>query len=81
MKNNLENIKIGDIVDRYFCVIPKPMKLKVTAITDKLIVCGDWTFDKYTGGEVDAYLGWDGTNTGSYIVFKNVEVSDETTKS
>jgi hypothetical protein len=43
------------------------MKLKVTEITDKLIICGPWTFSKETGGEVDEYLGWDGKNTGSYI--------------
>ena len=70
MKNNLENVKVGDTVDRYFSSIPKPMKLKVTDITDKLIVCGDWTFDKFTGGEVDEYLGWDEIITGSYIIFR-----------
>lgn len=65
--NPLLSIKIGDAVDRYISIIPKPMKLTVTAITDRLIVCGDWTFDKMTGGEVDEYLGWDGKYTGSYI--------------
>ena len=65
--NPLLTLKVGDTVDRYLSIIPKPMKLKVTEITDALIVCGDWTFSKETGGEVDEYLGWDGRSTGSYI--------------
>lgn len=43
------------------------MGLKVTAIDDKLIHCGDWTFDLATGAEVDEDLGWGPDGTGSYL--------------
>lgn len=69
MKEILENIKVGDIVDRYLSTIPVPMQLKVTEITDKEIKCGEWTFSRSTGAEIDEYLGWDGVNiTGSFIL-------------
>ena len=67
MSKDLKDVKVGDTVNRYLSIIPKPMILVVTKITDKLIICGDWEFDKNTGGEVDEYLHWDGINTGSYI--------------
>jgi hypothetical protein len=46
-----------------------PMMLRVTKITDDLIFCGDWTFDRATGAEVDEELGWGPQFgvTGSYL--------------
>ncbi len=35
-----------------------PMDLKITEVTDGLVICGDWTFDRITGAEIDEYLGW-----------------------
>lgn len=31
----------------------------------------NWTFSTLTGGEVDEDLGWNGVNTGSYLVIEN----------
>jgi len=60
-------IKVGDKVNRHIGPLGSgaDMVLKVTAIDDRLIHCGDWAFLKATGGEVDEDLGWDGYNTGS----------------
>ena len=44
------------------------MELKVTKVDDKLIHCGDWTFDRVTGAEVDEDLGWGPTATGSVLL-------------
>ena len=60
-----EHIKPGDQVTRLICGT-MPMELKVTKV-DKLIHCGDWTFDRVTGGEVDEDLGWGPGGTGSYL--------------
>lgn len=61
-------MQVGDIVTRMLAGTV-PMELRVTEITDDKIVCGWWTFDKNTLGEIDEDLGWDGvTNTGSYLV-------------
>lgn len=44
------------------------MKLQITEVTDKLIVCGPWMFDRATGAEVDEDLGWGrGWGTGSIL--------------
>lgn len=66
--NKFKNIKVGDSVTR---MIDGQvfMKLNVTKIDDKLIYCGDWTFDLNTGVEEDPELGW-GVSfgvTGSYL--------------
>lgn len=43
------------------------MKLRITEVTDKLIVCGSWTFDRATGAEIDEDLGWGPNLTGSVL--------------
>ena len=43
------------------------MTLKVTKVDDTLIHCGDWTFDRDTGAEIDEYLGWTKYQTGTYL--------------
>jgi hypothetical protein len=61
-----EYVKEGDTVTRMICGI-MPMELKVTKVDDKLIHCGDWTFDRVTGAEVDEELGWTAHQTGSVL--------------
>jgi len=65
----LNNLRVGDPVERWLGGEPPPMKLRVTAIKKDLIVCGWYTFDLASGAEVDEALGWRiGTRvTGSYI--------------
>jgi hypothetical protein len=63
----ISSVKVGDAVERFMGSDELLMKLKVTAVTENTIVCGAWTFDKATGGEIDEDLGWDGFNTGSLI--------------
>lgn len=66
MPKKLSDVKPGDLVVRNMCGLE--MTLKVTAVSDKLVTCGSWTFSKETGGEVDEDLDWDGlTHTGSFI--------------
>ena len=63
----LASLQVGDTVTRMLAGVV-PMVLRVTAMDDKLITCGAWTFDRATGGEVDEDLGWDGVNhTGSVL--------------
>jgi len=63
------DVKIGDTVTRMLAGTI-PMKLKVTEVTDTLIVCGSWSFDRATGVEEDADLEWGVQfgKTGSYLV-------------
>lgn len=61
-----EHVKEGDTVTRLICGF-LPMELKVTKVDEKLIHCGDWTFDKVTGAEVDEDLGWTAYQTGSVL--------------
>lgn len=64
----LKDLAIGDEVTRLLGGIVT-MKLRVTEITEETIVCGDWTFHRETGAEIDEDLGWDGvTVTGSYLL-------------
>jgi hypothetical protein len=46
------------------------LKLRITEVTDTSIICGSWTFDRYTGAEIDEDLGWGPSfgRTGSYLV-------------
>lgn len=78
--------KVGDVLIRNLAGIEMPVK--VTALTDKLIICGGnetehigYWFDRATGAEVDEDLHWGPPpmHTGSYIdVGQKVErVSDE----
>ena len=45
-------MKIVDIVTRML-MGDIPMKIKVTDITESMIICGSWGFDKITGVEID----------------------------
>ena len=46
------------------------MKMEITEVTDKLIKCGAWEFDKATGAEIDEDLNWGPSplSTGSFIL-------------
>jgi hypothetical protein len=68
------DVKVGDIVVRNLAGIP--MELIVSAVTDKLIICGGdekdhigWWFDRATGAEIDEELGWgpEFGRTGSFL--------------
>jgi hypothetical protein len=74
----LSELKIGDPVTRMLAGTV-PMNLKVTAIDENIITCGWWTFNRATGGEVDADLGWDGVSyTGSMLTeFRNTDTLPE----
>jgi hypothetical protein len=66
------DVKVGDTVTRWLAA-RCPMKLKVNKVTDELIYCGPWKFDRLAGFEIDEELGWgekdaDGIiQTGSFI--------------
>lgn len=60
-----QSVKEGDTVLRMLCGIPMP--LKVSKVTDKLIICGSWEFDRNTGAEIDDELGWNNFHTGSVL--------------
>ncbi len=72
-------VKVGDTITRMLAGTV-PMKLKVSIVTDTLIISGldedsGWCFDRKTGAEVDKQLGWgirdkDGnlSPTGSFLV-------------
>lgn len=64
---NLEGIKVGDEVIRLIGG-ETPMPLKVDKVTDTIVVCGPWEFDKKTGSEIDEELGWNVEKTGSFII-------------
>jgi len=75
---NFKHVKVGDIVTRMLAGVV-PCKLKVTEVTDTLIISGteecNWSFDRATGAEVDEDLGWgirDANGvmspTGSYLI-------------
>jgi hypothetical protein len=46
------NLKVGDEVIRWLAGTI-PMKMKVTALTNDVITCEWWTFDRKTGVEID----------------------------
>jgi hypothetical protein len=71
----LKDVVVGDVVVRNLGGVL--MELKVTDLTDELIICGGtkdehvgWRFGKKTGAEVDEDLGWGPPPkyTGSYII-------------
>jgi hypothetical protein len=69
----LAEVQVGDFVIRMLAGV-MPMRLRVTARTPDLIVCGEWTFDARSGAEIDEYLEWGpafGT-TGSFIVARDM---------
>ena len=63
-----ENLNVGDVVTRMLGGTI-PMKLSVSAITDRIITCSAWQFDRVTGAEIDEVLGWGPPPlmTGSYL--------------
>jgi hypothetical protein len=70
---NMTQVKVGDIVTRYLgCEREVSMDLPVTEVTEKIIVCGAWTFDRNNGAEIDEELGWDANGTGSFIEPKGI---------
>lgn len=76
------DVQVGDTVHRLLAGVVR-MDLKVTTVTDDLILCGDdggWTFDRATGIEEDHELGW-GVSfgiTGSYLVKEYPSTVDTT---
>jgi len=60
-------LKPGDTVVRMLAG-EIPMPLKVTEVTEDLIKCGPWQFDRATGAELDEELGWTVEKTGSWLV-------------
>ena len=63
-----EKLEVGDVVVRMLAGT-LPMKLRVSNVTDQVITCSDWEFDRATGAEIDDLLGWGPTPpmTGSYL--------------
>ena len=64
----LYDVVVGDTVFRFIGGSATLMSIRVTAVTDELILCGEWRFDKRTGAEIDELLGWGPALTGSYIL-------------
>lgn len=63
----LAEITVGAVVARQMGHGGPVMMLTVTEVTDDLIHCGDWTFDRETGAEIDEVMGWNKYQTGSFI--------------
>jgi hypothetical protein len=75
---SLLTLSIGDIVIRTLGAQGLKMRFKVIDIKDNIIMCRPenppaflkddfWRFSNLNGAEIDPELGWDETNTGSYI--------------
>jgi hypothetical protein len=62
---------VGKVVTRWLAG-EIPMDLTITELTDDRIICGDWTFHRTTGAEIDEYLGWGPPPlmTGSFLTEK-----------
>jgi len=67
--HRLEQVKVGDMVTRYFAD-ERGFSLAVTGITSDRVICSDWEFDRATGAEIDDVLDWGPPPkaTGSHIV-------------
>jgi hypothetical protein len=64
---DLSGVQVGDECQRVFRG-ESLMILRVTEVTDDLIICGPWTFDRATGAEIDEDLNWGpSTKTGSVL--------------
>jgi hypothetical protein len=63
-----QDLKVGDEVIRLLggCL---EVRLVVTEVTDTEIRCGDWSFCRKTGAEIDEDLQWGPKygRTGSYL--------------
>lgn len=66
---DLKAVKVGDTVVRMLAGT-LPMELTVTGVTDKLIVCGAWEFSRNNGAEIDRFLDWNESHTGSFLQFQ-----------
>ncbi|OAI41263.1 hypothetical protein AYO40_03520 [Planctomycetaceae bacterium SCGC AG-212-D15] len=77
----LDHIKPGDIVLRAVGESVM-MAMKVTGITEDLIICGSWKFDRETGMEEDEDLGWGVAHgrTGTKLVLANKHDNDRLVK-
>ena len=75
-----EKVGVGDMVVRMLAGT-LPMKLHVSRVTDQIITCGDWEFDRETGAEIDELLGWGPPPlmTGSYLDSSKTEPSNSNT--
>ena len=74
------HVKPGDTVRRMLAGVIT-MDIKVTSVTDKLIISGKdedsgWCFCRKTGVEVDKLLGW-GPDTHSGSVLVAIEEEEE----
>lgn len=65
LQEYLKSLVVGDTVTRNMCGVKMP--LKISEITDELIICGPWSFSKKTGAEIDEELGWNETRSGGSI--------------
>ncbi len=67
MSRSITGLKVGDNAVRWLAGLP--MRVRVTEVTDDLVKCGAWEFDRDTGAEVDADLDWGPPpkHTGSFL--------------
>lgn len=65
---DLSTVQVGDTVVRMLAG-SLPMQLVVTEVTPERIKCGDWEFSRRNGAEIDDFLGWNESRTGSYLRF------------
>lgn len=70
----MRDVRVGQTVVRMLGG-EVPMDMKITAVTDTVIRCGAWTFDRDTGAEIDEDLGWGPENgvTGSILNFNTLK--------
>lgn len=70
MTISMTDVKIGDQVGRQTSEEAPPMWLTVTDVTEDVIYCNRWMFDRITGAEIDHELQWgpDYGKTGSFIM-------------
>lgn len=66
LPSDFADTKVGDRVIRVLAGSVH-MPLTVSAVTDELICCGPWTFDRKTGAEIDDLLEWGVHGTGSIL--------------
>lgn len=61
LEKALADVKVGDVVYRYFGDDINPMELTVDRIDNKEIQCGQWDFDRVTGEELDDFFDSEGS--------------------
>jgi hypothetical protein len=69
----MKQLKVGDTVTRLIAGIVRT-ELMVTEVTPDRVVCGNRTFDRATGAELDDELGWGAPplTTGSFLVLNRL---------